>query len=106
LVMNKEEINKNVEMLSNSKKREGLTLRVGELADYFSELKTKLDYCDMNELPEEVITRADGALNWLLDFLFLNTPEGLADLLVYLYPEYWDDLDLDELEEDGDDMEE
>ena len=106
MVMNKEEINKNVEMLSNSKKREDLTLRVGELADYFTELKTKLDDSNMNELPEEVITRADSALNWLLDFLFLNTPVGLEELLVYLDPEYWDDLDLDEIEEDGDDKEE
>ncbi len=102
--MNKEEINKNVGMLNNSKKREDLTLRVGELADYFSELKAKLDDCDMNELPEEVITRADSALNWLLDFLFLNTPVGLEELLVYLYPENWEDLDLDEIEEDGDDV--
>lgn len=102
LVMNdEEEINKNVEMLNSSKKCEDLTLRVGELADYFLELKTKLDDCNIDEIPEEVAIRAEGALNWLLDILFLNTPEGLAELLVYLYPENWEDLDLDEIEEDG-----
>lgn len=56
--MNDKEGNKkNVETLNNTKKCEDLTLRVGELADYFTELKTKLDDCNMNELPEEVVTR-------------------------------------------------
>lgn len=73
--------------------------RVGELVDYFTELKTKLDNCNMNEMPEEVVIRAEGALNWLLDFIVMNTPEGLAELLGYLYPEYWDELE-DDTEED------
>ena len=95
----KEENKKNDEMLNNAKKSEDLALRVGELADYFTELKTKLDDCNMNELPEEVVIRADSALNWLLDILFLNTPEGLEELLAYLYPGYWDDFLEDDTEE-------
>ncbi|MGB7902348.1 MAG: hypothetical protein WCG09_07915 [Halobacteriota archaeon] len=96
----------NVEMLNNSKTRQDLVLRMGELVDYFTELKTKLDNCNMNELPEDVIIRANSALNWLCDLLFLNTPEGLEELQAYLDPEYWDDLDLDEIEGDEDDTEE
>ena len=107
MVKNGEEKNlENVEMLNNSRKRQDLVYRVGELADYFAELKKRLDNCNIDEIPEEVVKRAEGALNWLLDLLFLNTPEGLEELLAYLDPEYWDDLDLDEIEEDGDDIEE
>ena len=95
----KEENKKNVGMLNNTKKREDLALRVGESADYFTELKTKLDDCNMNELPEEVVIRADSALNWLLDILLLNTPEGLEELLAYLYPGYWDDIPEDDTEQ-------
>ena len=71
-----------------------------ELVDYYTELKKMLDDCDINEMPEEIVISANSALDWLLEVVFFNPPWGLEELHGYLHPEYWDDVDLDEMEDD------
>ncbi len=74
--------------------------QAGELVDYYSELKRMLDDCDISEIPEEIVISANSALDWLLEEVFLNPPWGLEGLQAYLHPEYWDDVDLDRMEDD------
>ncbi|MGA2885226.1 MAG: hypothetical protein ABSE80_08745 [Halobacteriota archaeon] len=80
--------------------RENLLRQASELVDYYTELKKMLDDCDINEMPEEIVISANSALDWLLEVVFFNPPWGLEELHGYLHPEYWDDVDLDEMEDD------
>lgn len=87
MVMNQEERNKwNEEALKNLKKREDIVPRIDEIIGFFAGLKKRLEDCDINEIPEEIVISANNALEYFGEELFWNTPECIEELLAYLYP--------------------